>query len=217
MSEKLREHIERFVRQCHRIAGFGLVRCSSGNVSARLDDQTMLVTATGSWMADITPGQVSRVRIADGEILQGPAPSIESGFHAGVFQARPDVNVVLHFQSPAATALACCDGPEPNFDIILEVPFYIGPVARVPFLMPGSAELARAVISSTIGHDMVMLKNHGLVTVGGDFNQTIQRAVFFELACEIILRAEGGRRTVPMEDKIVAELRGLADQDNQTV
>ena len=120
------EQIQQFVDACHRAAGYGLVRCSSGNMSWRAAEDIMLVTATKSWISDITTDQVSICRISDGAVLNDKRPSIESGFHGGIFKNRPEVNVVLHFQSTAATTIACCDPDAVDFNVILELPFYIG-------------------------------------------------------------------------------------------
>jgi len=146
------------------------------------------------------------VRIADGTVLNRAKPSVESGFHAGVLQARPEMNVVLHFQTPFATTLACReDLAKINFSVILEVPYYIGKVAIVPFFQPGSEPLAKAVIAALATHNMAVLRNHGMVVVGTTFDDAIQKAVFFELACEIIVRA--GNKLRPLSRQAVRELR----------
>jgi len=151
------------------------------------------------------PDGISHVQISDGKVLNDRSPSIESGFHGGVLQKRNDANVVLHFQSPSATTLACGDPKDINFNVIIEVPYYIGDVAVIPMVQPGSEELARAVIEAITDHDMVILQNHGFVTVGTDLNDAIQKAVFFELACEVILR--GGESIVPIAPEMVAKMR----------
>lgn len=184
------ERIDDFVRACRRVAAHGLARCSSGNMSMRVDDGRMLVTASRSWMERVSADDVTLCRIADGAPIEGRKPSVEIGFHAGVLRARPDVNVVLHFQSPFATALACRTD-EINYSVIPEIPFYIGGVARIPYISPGSEGLARAVTDALRDHDLVVMGNHGLATVARDADHAIQNAVFFELASEIILRSGG--------------------------
>lgn len=199
--------LERFASAARRVAGHGLVRCSSGNLSQRLDDERLIVSASTTWLADLTPEQISVCAIADAAHLGGPRPSIETRFHAGIFRRRPEANWVLHFQAPAATVLACRDG-EPDLNVIIEVPAYIGPVAWVPYLTPGSPKLASAVVEAMAAHDMAMLRNHGQVTLGGTFAETLQRAVFFELACEVVLR--GGESVRPLSPDEVAPLRPTA-------
>ena len=196
-----------FVAACHRIGReYGLLRCSSGNLSWRVDDERMLVTATRTWLADIRKNQVAVVRIANGAVLNRAKPSVESGFHAGVLRMRPEMNVVLHFQTPFATTLACRDDLEKvNFFAIPEIPYYIGEIAIVPYLPPGSESLAKAVIAALASRDMAVLRNHGMVVVGKTFDDAIQKAVFFELACEVIVRA--GDKLRPLSRKAVRELQ----------
>lgn len=199
--QKFRE----FVAGCRQIAARNLVRCSAGNVSWRVDATRMMIKPSRVWLSNITVKDVAVCRIADGAALNGRSPSVEVGFHAGILRARPDVNVVLHFQTPCATTLACMAGRKVNYFIIPELPFYIGPVAVVPYLAPGSDALARAVTAAMRKHNMVQMRNHGQVTAAADFEHAIQNAVFFELAAEIILHA--GPRLRPMAAADVRHLR----------
>ena len=57
----------------------------------------------------------------------------------------------------------------------------------VDYLQPGSEELAEAVVSASEEHDMIIMRKHGAVTVGKDFNDAIQKAMFFELVCEVLI------------------------------
>ncbi len=198
-------HIRKFVQACREAGRRGLVRASSGNMSLRIPGGRMLVTASRSWLERLTAADVSVCRIRDGAPLAGRPPSVESVFHAGILQARPDMNVILHFQTPCATALACRAAPPRNYAVIPEIPFYIGPVAAVPYLPPGSPELARAVIAAMRRHNLAMLANHGQVTAAGDPDHALQNAEFFELACEIILR--GGKQVRPLPGKAVQALQ----------
>ena len=129
-------------------------------------------------------------------------------FHRGILKARPEVNVVLHFQSPYATAIACGQPEQYNFNVIIEVPAYIGTPAVVNYLPPGSQELAEAVTGAFADGttQMAILKNHGLVTVGKDFDDAIQKAVFFELACRILLT---NSKTKPIDEAAIEQLRSL--------
>ena len=199
--------LDEFVAACRRVSGHGLMRCSSGNLSMRLDEERLLATASRSWMSTLSRDQVTVCRIRDGHVLRGTKPTVEIGFHCGILRERPDVNVVLHFQAPCATTLACQDTGSTNYFVIPEIPFYIGPVARVPFLLPGSRELAEAVTAAMRDHDMVVMGNHGQVTVARDMEHVIQNAEFFELACGIIVR--GGPAVTPLSDETAAELLAL--------
>lgn len=176
------------------------MRCSSGNMSWRVDGKHMLATTTRSWMSRLTPDDVALCAIANGTVLNGKRPTVEISFHAGILRSRPDINVVLHFQTPFATALACRRKHVVNFFMIPEIPFYIGPVAQTPYFIPGSKALAKAVIKAMQHNDLVIMGNHGQVTGAGDFDHAIQNAEFFELACGIIVRNGEAARALPEKD-----------------
>lgn len=193
MNPNLRKQMDQFVQACHKVGRYQLSQCSSGNLSWRVGPDRLLIKSSRSWMAEVMPDQVSVCRIRDGKVMNGVVPSVEIGFHSGVLRERPDMNVVLHFQTPYATVLACRKGRE-NFAVIPEIPYYIGEIAYAPFRMPGTKALAKVVIQALKHHDLTFLRNHGQVVVGRTFNEVIQKAVFFELACRILV-LNGSRST----------------------
>ena len=181
--------IEEFVRQARRVGAAGLTTCSSGNLSWRIGDEA-LVSGTGSWLPELVEEKVSICKVATGEVQNGIKPSMESVFHLGIMRNRPDVNVVLHFQSPYATLLACSKDRPESINVTAEVPLYVGRVIpQIPFLRPGSPELAEAVVEAMKTRNTIQLLKHGQVVVGKDFNDAYQRAMFFEMACRLTYQA----------------------------
>lgn len=185
------EHIEQFIAQAHRVGDAGLTVCSSGNISWRVGDEVLL-SGTGSWVPSLPKENVAICKLETGEVLNGVKPSMESGFHLGVLRERPDVNVVLHFQSPYATAVACMLELPKDFNVTAEVPCHVGSeIPAIPYYRPGSKELAQAVIAAMKDHNSVLLRKHGQVVCGKDFDQAFERAMFFEMACRIIILSGG--------------------------
>ncbi|MBP3227199.1 MAG: class II aldolase/adducin family protein [Bacteroidaceae bacterium] len=187
----MQQQIQAFLAAAHKVGAMGLTRCSSGNLSWRVGD-VALVSATGSWVPELREDQVAVCDIATGKSLNGVRPSMESGFHLTVLRERRDINVVLHCQSIAATTVACMDPRPTDFNVTAELPCHCGKeIAVVPYLRPGSPLLAEAVVEALRTHDSVLLLKHGQVFVGRDFNAAIEKAAFLEMACDIILRAQG--------------------------
>ena len=91
------EEIREFISACHRVAAQGLTRCSSGNLSSRLDHDRILISGSRVWMEDVTDKDVSIMRLSDGAVLSGPEQSSEWRVHQGILQKRADVSVVLHW------------------------------------------------------------------------------------------------------------------------
>ena len=178
--------IEEFVENAHRVGKEGLTICSSGNLSMRFGDE-VLVSGTGSWLPDLKPENVSIVRFDDASVLNGVKPSMESVFHLGVMRQRMgEINCVLHFQSPYATAVACMKHRPDNFNFTAECPLHVGEdIPMIPYFRPGSPELAAHVIDAMKNHNSVMLLKHGQIVCGKDFRQALERAMFFEMACRI--------------------------------
>ena len=194
------EHIEKFIAEAHRVGDAGLTVCSSGNISWRVGDEVLL-SGSGSWVPSLPKEKVAICKLETGEVLNGVKPSMECGFHLGVLRERPDVNVVLHFQSPYATAVACMQETPKDFNVTAEVPCHVGSeIPVIPYFRPGSKELAEAVIAGMKEHNSVLLRKHGQVVCGKDFDQAFERAMFFEMACRIIVLSNGNYTTLSKEE-----------------
>ena len=185
------EHIEQFIAQAHRYGDAKLMLCSSGNLSWRIGEEA-LISGTGSWVPTLGKEKVSICNIASGTPSNGVKPSMESTFHLGILRERPDVNVVLHFQSEYATAVSCMKNKPANVNVTAEIPCHVGSeIPVIPYYRPGSPELAKAVVEAMQKHNSVLLTNHGQVVCGKDFDQVYERATFFEMACRIIVQSGG--------------------------
>lgn len=186
----------------------GLVRCSSGNISMRLKDGNILISGSGTWLEKLTVDEICVID-ARGNPLNQVKVSGEWRLHLEVYKARPDAGAVLHFQSPCATAVACF-AEKPNYNVIIEVPVYIGSIVQIPYLMPGSAALAETVAAVIADNNIIQMENHGQVVVAPGLKESIERAVFFELCCEIITKNSNSLKTIPFE--ALSELKNYRRQ-----
>jgi len=154
---------------------------------------------------------VAVCRISDGMRIDGPKPSMESTFHLGVLRERKDMNVVIHFQSEYATVVSCMKDKPTDFNVTAEIPCYPGrEIPVVPYFRPGSPELAAAITKALENHDCALMSKHGQVVCGKDFDDAFQKAVFFEMACKIIVLA-GKDNYLTLTGDDIAELEALAD------
>ncbi len=157
----------------------GLTDLMGGNVSARLGGDEILITPTSTPKTLIKPNSLVKMRL-DGTVLSGGRPSSEWRMHLGIYRVRDDVRVVLHTHPPNVIALSQL-GLKPDFSLT-EAASYLGEVAEVPLLKPGSEELAEAVARAIRprGVTAVILKGHGLVTVGSTPHEALNRAEVLE-------------------------------------
>ena len=200
------QQITTFIEQAHRVGKERLQLCSSGNLSWRVEENIAFVSGTGTWLPRLQKENVAVCHITTGNHLEGAKPSMESSFHLGILRQRKDVNVVLHFQSEYATIISCMKEKPTNFNVTAEVPCYCGKeIPVIPYFRPGSAELAEAVVDAMQNHDCILLSKHGQVVCGKDFDDAFQKAVFFEMACRIIVCA-GKDNYLTLSEKEINDL-----------
>lgn len=183
-------YIDQFISAAHKAGNSRLMLCSSGNLSWRIGNE-VLISGTGSWLPEITKDKIAILDLETGISKNGVKPSMEHGFHLGVLRQRNDVNVVLHFQSEYATAIACMKHKPTNFNVTAEVPCHVGKeIPIVPYFRPGSPELAKAVVDALKEHNSCLLSKHGQVVCAKDFQGAFEKATFFEMACRIMVQSE---------------------------
>lgn len=186
------------------------VAANDGNLSARLNGETVLVTPTGVSKGFMSPESLIKMTL-DGKVLETSEnfrPSSETPMHLAIYRARPNVGAVVHTHAPAATAFAASDMPL-DAPLLPEVLMCQGPVAQVPYARAGTDALPQAMLPYLADHDVFLLGNHGAVTVG----HTLEEAYFsmerLELFAQIRLNLLilGAAREIPAKEAAV--LRGI--------
>lgn len=160
---------------------------STGNISARVDANSFLISAGGSWVSEVQPDEMT-LCYTDESGYEGPRPSVEWHMHNGVYKQRPEVNYVAHLSPHYSTLLACTD-MMPNQTATVEIMVYLGRVGRIPFMFPGSRPLADAVAEMAADHDSIILANHGTVAMHATLRGLMMRVISFEVSCRVMYNA----------------------------
>jgi L-fuculose-phosphate aldolase len=167
--------------------GRGLVVASGGNLSARLPGQdAFVVTAAGTWLDRLGPDDFSIVGLDGGFRDANPVPSSEWKLHWRTYQARPDVNAVVHLHPQTAVVLDAL-GHEVRL-LTLDHVMYVRRIARVPFFPNGTEELADASAEASRDCDVVILAHHGCSTLGDTVAMAYRRALNLEEAARNTFR-----------------------------
>ncbi|MGC8784958.1 MAG: class II aldolase/adducin family protein [Armatimonadota bacterium] len=191
----------------HYLGERGLAWGTSGNVSLRVDEERLLISASGAWLGTLTPEQTSLCSL-HGEDFVGAKPSIETPMHRAIYRNRPEAQVVVHVSPLYTTLIACSDMPVPT-DLNIENIFYLGRIARVPFLQPGSAQLADAVGEAVREHETVILSNHGVITFHHSVPDVLMRVESFEMTCRLLVIARAANLPLNhLPPDVVETLRG---------
>ena len=158
----------------------GLVKWTGGNVSAR-DPETGLVVIkpSGVLYEDLRPEDLVVVDL-EGDIVEGALrPSSDTASHLYIYRYRSDVNGVVHTHSPHATAFAALGRPIPVYLTAIADEFG-GPIPCAGFALIGGEEIGQQVVEHIGSSPAVLLKNHGVFTVGPTVTKAVQAAVMVE-------------------------------------
>ena len=185
----------------------GLVAWTSGNVSARVPGSDLLVIKpSGVGYDDLTPESMV-VCDLDGTQVDGAlSPSSDTASHAYIYRHMPEVGGVVHTHSRYATAWAARGEPIPCVLTAMADEFG-GEIPVGPFAPIGGDEIGRAVVETLAGHrsPAVLLRSHGVFTVGATARDAVKAAVMCEdVAATVHLAVSRGELDPLPQDQVDA-------------
>ncbi len=201
---------ELVIQITNELFSMGLLTATGGNISSLANEEgTIWITPSQMYKGGLHAEDLVRIRY-DGTVLEGDRkPSIEFQMHARAYRARPDSTGAVHTHAPVATAFGICNQKFPpiNTDAV-----FLRDTVTVPWLMPGSMELAEAVGVALEKSRGAILQNHGLMTVGPTLRKAATRAMVLEETAKIFLYVKqfGGEVSL-LPDEWVEKLAGFAD------
>jgi len=204
------------VATAQRLAHKGYLLATGGNVSVRLP---------GPGAFAITPSNFDYFKMAAEDVnvltldlvpLEGRhPPSVESGMHAGIYRARPDVHAIVHTHQVYASTLALLGAPIPAlFD---EQARFLGrQVPIIPYAPSGTGWLTRKVARHVRGHaNAFIMQNHGVLCVGQDAERAAHNVEILEkCAIAYLLALCTGRKVskIPLAVREIAFAKLRSDQ-----
>ncbi len=175
--EALREELVRLHAELPR---HGLVVWTGGNVSAR-DPETGLVAIkpSGVRYEDLSAeGMI--VLDLDGRIVEGTLqPSSDTASHLYIYRHRPDVNGVVHTHSRYATAFAAVGRSIPVY-LTAHADEFGGEIPCAGFALIGDEAIGAQVVEGIGRSPAILLKHHGVFTVGPTALAAVKAAVMVE-------------------------------------
>ena len=179
-----------------------LVVWTGGNVSAR-DPETGLVVikASGIRYEEMRPQHMVVVDL-DGKMVEGDyKPSSDVYSHLYIYKQRADVGGVVHTHSAYATAFAAVNKPIPVVLTAIADEFG-GPIPCGGFALIGDDEIGKVVMESIGKSPAVLLKNHGVFTIGKNAKAAVKAAVMTEDKAKTVWLAMqiGNPDVIPQED-----------------
>ncbi len=189
---KWKDEKRQVLEASRRMVEKGLVVGTSGNISLRLppmDGRELLAITPSSRYYDLMT--VDDIQIIDFEVepVEGDlAPSVETMLHIGIYQARKNINAIIHTHPIHASAISVAGLEIP---VILEdqVTFLGGEIRLAEYALPGSQELVENVIAALGERNAVLLPNHGAVGIGRAMREAFTASELIEKTAKVYLSA----------------------------
>jgi L-ribulose-5-phosphate 4-epimerase len=189
----------------------GIVHGTAGNFSRRCSETGLIaISPSGIPYPEMSDGDCVVVT-PDGKIRDGARrPSSETPMHTMIYRARPDVHAIVHTHSHYATVVSCIRVELPV--ILTEVAVVLGgavPVSR--YGKTATDDIGQSVVEVlTPTTRAVLLKNHGLITLGNSFAESMAIAEIVEESAKVYvhaLAANGGREPGLVPAELIPEMR----------
>jgi L-ribulose-5-phosphate 4-epimerase len=159
---------------------YNLVSWTSGNVSGR-DPASgwVVIKPSGIPYAELTPDNMVVVDL-QGRVIEGQwKPSSDTFAHVYIYRHRPEVNGVVHTHSTYATAWAAVGRPIPAILTAICDEFG-GPIPVGAYAKIGGDEIGQEIIRSIGSSPAILMKNHGVFTIGKSPEAAVKAAVMVE-------------------------------------
>jgi L-ribulose-5-phosphate 4-epimerase len=196
----------------------GLVTWTSGNISGR-DLQTGLVVIkpSGILYEDLTPENMVVVDL-DGNVVEGDhKPSSDTNAHVYVYRHRSDVNGVVHTHSTFATAWAAVGKPIPPVLTAICDEFG-GPIPVGAYAKIGGDDIGQEIIRSIGSSQAILMKNHGVFTIGKTPEEAVKAAVMVEdVARTVFYALQLGQPDEIPADEVARAHRRYLDEYGQSL
>jgi len=194
--QKVREQIVEIATRCyergHLVAG-------DGNISVRVEPDRMIATPSGVSKGLMRPEMMVVVNL-EGNSLEPSDHNVSSEWpmHRVIYQARPDINAVVHAHPPYATGFAVA-GLSLGKAILSEVILTLGCVPLAAYGTPSTRELTDAIEPYLEFHDALLMANHGAVAYADTLEKAFNKLETLEHTCKIsfIARNLGNENTIP--------------------
>ncbi|MDT4933283.1 MAG: 3-dehydro-4-phosphotetronate decarboxylase [Pseudonocardiales bacterium] len=170
----------------------GLTPGTTGNLSIRVGDGTILISPTNSCLGYLVHDRLSQIDRSGTTIKSSPQPSKELPLHR-FFYSDPDVRAVVHLHSPWASALSCL-AQDPREDLARFTPYFamkVAPLGLVPYFEPGDMTGADLLREHASNHRAALLRNHGTIGAAGTLLEALNIAEEIEHSARMWFTLQG--------------------------
>ncbi len=187
---------EQIVMIMERIYGYGMTTTSGGNLSIKDEDGNIWISPAGVDKGSLGMRDIVCVK-KDGTVEGIHKPSSEYPFHKSIYEARPDLQAIVHAHPPALVAFSIVR-KLPDTQLIPNIKLVCGGIGLARYGLPGSNDLGEKIAREFIkGNNSVILENHGVVVGGKTLFETFTAFETLDSCARLEIRARSIGNTIP--------------------
>lgn len=177
-----------------------LIALSGGNVSLRKENGDIIVTPSGMYYDNMSENDLI-VFNKEGEIIEGNRkPSVDTVALKYIYDNMAGVNAIIHTHQPYATAVGLIDDQLPVATTTLSN-VTLGAVNVAPYSSPGSLDMGILTVKHIGDRRAVILKHHGVITIGANIKEALYAAVYMESAAQTYMIAKAAGKPDLMNEE----------------
>jgi len=182
----------------------GLTESTGGNMSVRIDANTIYITPHSSIKHFLKPKDIIKISLDDRVIEGDGEPSSERKMHFLIYKERPDINCVFHVHPTYATAFAVSNERIP-INTLPEAALLLREIAYLPYRMPGTQEFADVFTPELkAGRDVFILQNHGVTVIGKSIKAVYEKLETLDFVAKVVLTLKmSGEKIKEIDEKDV--------------
>jgi L-fuculose-phosphate aldolase len=204
---KYREERKEVARFMRRLYSHQLTTTSGGNISLRVSDDLIVITSSATDKGRMHWKETGIISFDGKNLTPGLKPSIESEMHLAIYRNR-DVRAIVHAHPVFATSFTAMKR-KINTSLIAEACAILKDPVFVPYALMGTKDLAANVSEHIKRSDILLLENHGILSVGTDLLQAFDRIEVLENAARMTVIVEMMGKKSPLSSGRIEEIKRL--------
>jgi L-fuculose-phosphate aldolase len=172
------------VKYMHRLYQTNLTTSLGGNISCRNTELSFYISPSSIDKASLSESDILMIN-QEGNVVEGfHSPSMEYLMHLYVYKQRPDVNAIIHAH-PFYSTLFSASNSSINLSYTSEAYKNIATIGVAKYYTMGTTELANEVSKISKTHNVILMENHGVLTVGKSLLEAFYRLEVLEQAARM--------------------------------
>jgi L-fuculose-phosphate aldolase len=195
-SEKYKQERKEVARFMRRLYSHGLTTTSGGNISMHISEDIIAITPSATDKGRMRWNEIGILTMQGENLTPDLKPSIEAEMHISIYRKK-DVRAIVHAHPTFSTAFTATKS-RINTKLTAEACAVLGEPVFVPYALMGTRKLAIIVARSIEKSDILLLENHGILTVGDTLLQAFDKIEVLENAARmtVIVKLMGNRRSL---------------------